>query len=82
MGYEALFWTEFLRTFAPTLGAVVGLLPAFLLGLGTIGLALRLHHRRTMARLESARAALSLEPEGYEANSERHRARYFLQHGH
>ena len=77
-----MFWSKFLETFAPTLGAVVGLLPALLLGLGTVGLAPRLHHRRTMACLESAREALGLEPEGYEANSERHRARYFLQHGH
>jgi hypothetical protein len=53
-----------------------------LLRLGTTALALRLHHRRTMARLESALETLGLEPEEYEVNSERYRARYFLQSGH
>jgi hypothetical protein len=60
MGYEGVFWTEFLRTFAPTLGTVLGLLPVLLLRLGTTALALRLHHRRTMARLESALETLGL----------------------
>jgi hypothetical protein len=81
MGYEALFWTEFLRTFAPVLGAVVGLLPAVGLALGTIAVALRLHHRQVMARVESARAALGVETEHWAADMARSEARTFLRFG-
>jgi hypothetical protein len=78
MGYEAMFWSKFLETFAPTLGAVLGLLPGLLLGLGTIALALRLHHQRVMTRVESARQALRLEADGFETDQVRRDAQHFL----
>jgi hypothetical protein len=62
MGYEGVFWTEFLRTFAPTLGTVLGLLPVLLLGLGTAALALRLHHRMALVVPRLARAFRPMDP--------------------
>jgi hypothetical protein len=82
MPYAEVFWTNFLATFPFVLGAVLGLLPALLLVGGTVGLALRLYHQRHMARLESARQALGLQTDTYEASQERSRARYYLQSGH
>jgi hypothetical protein len=81
VGYEALFWTEFLRHFAPVIGTVVGLLPVIGLALGTIAVALRLHHRRAIARVESARAALGVETENWAADMARNEARTFLRFG-
>jgi hypothetical protein len=81
MTLDELFWTEFMRTFAPTLGSVMGLLPVLLIAAGTIGLALRLFHQRHMARIESARQALGLETEEYRVRSARDGVRSYLRWG-
>jgi hypothetical protein len=58
MPYSDLFWTKFLETFPAVLGAILGLLPAILLVLGTIALTIRAYHQREMLRLTTERARI------------------------
>ena len=74
---STIFWHNFYLVS----GTVLGLMPLFLLAGGTIALALQLHHRRVMVRLASAREALNLPLDGFEADSVRREARQYLRSG-
>jgi hypothetical protein len=61
MPYSDLFWTKFLETFPAVLGAILGLLPAILLVLGTTALSIRAYHQRETLRLTTERARVDNE---------------------